>query len=96
MRSLRLAQPAGPGAGQAGRCHHHERPFSGQYLELPALGDAGLVDVAREDELRARFRELLQDAAAAGERALARPPRRVRELMVEADDAERSRRRFAE
>ena len=61
---------------------------SAEHLELAALGGAGLVDVAGEDELGAGCRELLEHSAAARERPLARPPRRVRELVVEADDAQ--------
>jgi hypothetical protein len=46
-----------------------------------------LVNMTGEDELGARRRQLLQHAAAMSERALARSPWRVRELMVKADDA---------
>jgi hypothetical protein len=54
------------------------------------------VDVTGENELGAGLRELLENATAARERALARSPRRVRELVVEADDAKRAGRRPAE
>ena len=96
MRSLRLAEPMGSGSREPRRGHHDDRALSGQHLELAPLGDAGLVDVAGEDELGAGCRQLLQHAAAAGERALARPPRRVGELVVQADDAQRTGRRSAE
>ena len=96
MCSLRLAQPVGARSREPRRGHDDDRTLSGQHLELPALGGAGLVDVAGEDELGAGCRQLLQHAAAASERALARAPRRVGELVVQADDAQRPGRRRAE
>ncbi len=90
VRSLRLAEPVRARAREPGRGHDDDRPLAVENLELAALGDARLVDVAGEDELGAGLRELLEHAAAAGERPLARPPGRVRELMVEADDAQRA------
>ena len=90
MRSLRLAEPVRARAREPRRRDDDDRPLAVEHLELAPLGDAGLVDVAGEDELGAGFRELLEHAAAASERALARPPWRVRELMVEADDAQRA------
>ena len=88
MRSLRLPEPMGPGSCQPRRGHHDDRSLSGQHLELPSLGDAGLVDVAGEDELGAGRRQLLEHTAAARQRSLARAPRRVGELVVQADDAQ--------
>ena len=90
MRSLRLAESMGPRSREPGRGHHDDRALSRQHLELAPLGDAGLVDVAGEDELGAGRRQLLQHAAAARERSLTRPPRRIGELMVKADDAQRA------
>jgi hypothetical protein len=96
VRALSLAQPAGPGAREPRRRHDHARPFSRQHLELTALGGAGLVDVTGENELGAGLRKLLENAAAARERALSRPPRRVGQLVVEADDAKCAGRRHGE
>ncbi len=93
MRSLRLAQPLRAGPRQSWRGYDHDRALSCQYLELATLGCACLVDVAGEDKLGAGGRQLLQHAAAAGEWALARAPRRVGELVVQADDAKRTGRR---
>ncbi len=96
MRSLGLAEPVRTRAREARRCDDDDRPLAVENLELAALGDAGLVDVAGEDELGAGRSELLEHAGAVGERPLARPPRRVGELMVEADDAQRARGRQGE
>ena len=90
MRSLRLAESMRAGPRQPWCGHHDDRPLSGQHLELPPLGDAGLVDVAGEDELGAGRRQLLQHTATARQRSLARAPRRVGELVVQADDAQRA------
>lgn len=87
MRALGFAETVRAGPGQAGRGHDHDRTLSGQHLELAALGRACLVDVAREDELGTGGSQLLEHTAAPGERSLAGSPWRVRELMVEADDA---------
>ena len=96
MGSLGLAQPVRPRARKTWRRHDDDRTLTGKHLELAPLGGARLVDVAGEDELGAGFCQLLQHAAAARERPLARPPRCVRELMVEADDAQGARRRAGE
>ena len=93
MRSLRLTESMGPGTLEPWRGHHDERTLARQHLELTPLGDTGLVDVAGEDEVRAGLRQLLEHATAARERPLTRPPGRVGELMVEADDAQRPCRR---
>jgi hypothetical protein len=96
VRSLCLAESMGSGTREPRRGHDDDRPLSGQHLELPALGGAGLVDVAGQDELGAGRRQQLQHAAAARERSLACPPGRIRELMVKADDAQRAGRRCPE
>ena len=60
---------------------------AGHDLELVALADGGLVDVAGEDELRARVDEPREDAASASDRLLSRSPGRPEEMVVEYDDA---------
>ena len=96
MGSLRLPEPMGPGSRQPRCGYHDDRPLSGQHLELPSLGDACLVDVAGKDEVGAGRRQLLQHTAAARQRALARAPRRVGELVVQADDAQCTGRSISE
>ncbi len=62
-------------------------------LELAALGDSGLVDVAAEDELRPRVGERAEDGVAVMQRTLPPcAPRRCGELVVQGDDAESTRR----
>ncbi len=90
MRTLRLAESVGPRSGEPRRGHHHDGTLSVEHLELAPLGGTGLVDVAREDELGAGGRELLEDSASTSERALACSPGRVRELMVKANDTQRA------
>ena len=87
VRSLRLPSRWGRGRSAPARSPRRST-LARQHLELASLGDAGLVDVAGEDELGAGRRQLLEHAAAARERSLARAPRRVGELMVQADDAQ--------
>ena len=65
VRALRLAEPVRARAREAWRGHDHDCAFSGQHLELAALGSAGLVDVPGEYELGAGCRELLEHSAAA-------------------------------
>jgi hypothetical protein len=96
VRPLRLAQPVRPRARETRRGHHRDRVLIGQHLELTPLGCSRLVDVAGEDELGAGLRELLEHAAATGERPLARSPGGIGKLVVEADDAQRARRRAGE
>jgi hypothetical protein len=90
VRSLCLAESVRARPCEPWRRNHDDRAFALQHLELPPLGDAGLVDVAGEDELGAGRRQLLQHTAAAGKRTLARTPGRVGELMVQTDDAQRA------
>ena len=59
-------------------------------LELVPFGDGALVDVAAEDQLRARVDEAREDVVAPGHRALARAPRGADQLVVQHDDAERA------
>jgi hypothetical protein len=60
------------------------------------LADGCLVDVAGEDELGAGIHERGEHAAAFRYGLLARAPRRPEQVVVEDDDPERGRRRFAE
>ena len=96
MSALRLAEAMRPGPGESRGSNDHGRALTVQHSELAALGHARLMHVAREDELGAGLRELREHVSAAGERPLARPPRRVRELVVEAHDAQCARRRRGE
>jgi hypothetical protein len=88
--ALRLSEPVRPRSRETRSCHHHDGALAGQHLELTSLGGAGLVDVTGEDELGPGCGQLLEHAAATSERALARAPGRVRELMVKADDTQRA------
>ena len=88
--ALRLAEPMGRGRVSPGAVNDYDRAVAVEHLELPPLGDAGLVDVSGEDELGAGCREPLQHVPRRASGRFARPPRRVRELVVEADDAQRT------
>ena len=96
MEPLCLAETVRPRACQAGRGDDDDRPTVLDDRELAPVGDPGLVHMAGQDELRACGGEPLEHRAPAGERPLPRAPGRVRQLMVETDDAEDLRRRSAE
>ncbi len=84
----RLPSTPRPRPPQAGGGREHERAAGAvfQRLELPALGDGGLVDMAAHDELGTRSRQRLQHGVASSERPLSpRSPRRCRKVVVERD-----------
>src|SRR5262245_47832992 len=65
-------------------------------LELAVLADRGLVDVAGEDQLRARVDEGRQYVQPPGDGPLPRAPRGSGQMMVEHDGAQRARLGFGE
>lgn len=93
MRALRFTEPVRAGPREAGSGGDDDRRVAVEDGELPAVADPGLMDVTGEDELGARTGKAREHLAAASEGALARPPRRVRQLVVEAGHPERSGRR---
>jgi hypothetical protein len=78
----RLPEARGDRDGDAADVARHD-------LELVALADRRLVDVAGEDELRTRVNERGEHTAAPGYRLLSRSPRSPEEMVVEHDDAQR-------
>ena len=97
MQPARFPAAVRAGLTEAGRDRDGDAVHvAGHDLELVALADRGLVDVAREDELRARLDERCEDVVAARDGLLPRPPGRPDQMMVEDDDAESLRRRFGE
>ena len=91
--AARLAEPLRAAAARArarSRRHSRARPRV-EHLELVPLGHRALVDVAAEDQLGARGDEAREHVVAARDRLLARAPRRVDQLVVEGDDAQRAR-----
>ena len=65
-------------------------------LEVVALADRGLVDVAGEDQLRARVHERGEDVRAARDRPLARAPGRADQVVVQRHDSQRALRSLGE
>ena len=77
-----------PGPREAGGGDDDGCALPVEHGELTTLRHASLVDVAGQDELGAGCGKLFQYAASSRERPLARPPGRVRELVVETHDAQ--------
>src|SRR5439155_15236369 len=63
---------------------------AGDDLELVALADGALMDVAADDQLGAGVDEPRQNVGPARDGLLARSPRRADHLMVERDDPQRA------
>jgi hypothetical protein len=91
VEPARLAEPPGARLSESRR----DRDDDGAVLiadgfELVPLAQSGLVDVAGEDQFRARPGERLQDAVAVRDREFARcPPRRADQVVMEDGDTER-------
>src|SRR6266508_2958320 len=95
VEAARLAAAARPGLAEAGRDRDDHAAFVPRDdLELVALADRGLVDVAAEDELRARVDQAREDVRAARDGPLPGAPGRSDHLMVEHDDPECTRGRL--
>jgi len=90
MRSLRLAQPVRPRAGETGCRDDDHGAVAVQHRELAPVGHRRLVDVTRKNHLRASLGERREHVTAPCQRSLSRTPGRVRQLMVEADDPQRA------
>ena len=69
---------------------------AGVDLEVVSLADGGLVDVAGEDQLRARVDERGEDVRAASDRPLARAPGRADQVVVQRHDPESALRSLGE
>src|SRR5439155_12823718 len=94
----RLAQPARSRLSQAGGDRDHDRGLAvcTRDLELAALRNGALVDVAGENELRAGGDEPAEHVVSTRDGPLARAPRGTEQVMVEDGDPERTFRRLAE
>jgi hypothetical protein len=97
VQPARLAATVRARLAEAGRDRHrHAAHVAGDDLELVPLANRGLVDVAGENELRARLDERGEDVVPARDGLLPRAPRRADQMVVKDDDAERSLRRVGE
>jgi hypothetical protein len=97
VQPSRLAAPVRARLAEAGRDRDRRAAnVAGHDLELVPLADRGLVDVAGEDQLGARFDERGEDVVAPCHGLLPRPPRGADQVVVEGDDAERAGRRRGE
>jgi hypothetical protein len=98
METLGLACPVRTWPAKARRGCEHDRPgVAAIDRDLLRLHGRALVDVSSENDLGTSSRKPLDDAVASAERALpCRPPRRVREMMVQRDDAKSPRFRCRE
>src|SRR5207253_9463180 len=91
VEAARLAAAVGPRLPQPRRDRHrHAALTAGRDLELAPLAHRRLVDMAREDELRAGVDERAEHVVSARDRLLPRPPRRADQVVVEDGDAERA------
>ncbi len=99
MEPVRLAEPVGPGAAEAGRRREDEGRAAGplQHLEGTPFDGGALVDMAAEHELGTRGGEAVEGDVPVLERELARgAPRGTREVVMADDDPQRPGRRVAE
>jgi hypothetical protein len=90
--SSRLSFATGAWAAEPWCCSEDERasPAVLERLELPVLGDRGLVHVSRGDKLGARFDERLKDGVPSSQWAFVRcAPGRRGEVVMKGDDPER-------
>ena len=92
VKPARLAQASRPRLPESGRDRYDGRVrLVADDLELVALADRRLVDVAGEDEICSRVDECAQHVVTSGDRPLVcRPPRRADQMVVEDGDAEGS------
>ena len=96
VQALGLAAAIRPRAAEPGGDRDRGSAEPGVDLEVVSLADGGLVDVAGEDQLRARVDERGEDVRAARDRPLARAPGRADQVVVQRHDSQRALRSLGE
>src|SRR5438132_476423 len=87
VQAARLAAPVRARLSEAGRDRDgHALLAAGRDLELAPFSDRALVDVTRDDQLRAGVDERSEYVVAARDRLLSRAPRRADQVVVEDGD----------
>src|SRR5215204_7233628 len=89
MQASCLAAPFGARLAQPGsRDDRGAVHLAANDFELPPLRHGRLMDVARNDQLRARIDEAAEDRASVRDRPLRGAPGRSEQMMVQGDDLE--------